>query len=248
MEHERREYETHWKMNEATREVFDRIAAAAAAGLPPADAGGRTVLDIGCGGQSNIVFPDATRVIGIDVDEAGLRRNTTITEQRLISINEFEPGGEAADAIACIFTLEHVEEPDVVFGKLARSLKPGGVMVIAVPQVRSPKALVTRYTPQAVHEWFYRRVLGRDPETNGTPFETVLDPAIAPDRLRRLSKAFGMTVLAEEEFEDNKQRQFREKMRVTGWRWSAARALSRLLARHDAAATDYLVALKAPVS
>jgi 2-polyprenyl-3-methyl-5-hydroxy-6-metoxy-1,4-benzoquinol methylase len=175
---ERREYETHWKMNAATRAVFDRVTDAAVAGLPPAGAGGRTVLDIGCGGQSNVVFPDADRVVGVDVDEAGLNRNTTITEKLLMSVDDFEPGEYSADAIACIFTLEHVEEPDVVFGKLARSLKPGGVMVIAVPQVRSPKALVTRYTPQSVHEWFYRRVLGRDPETAGTPFETVLDPAI----------------------------------------------------------------------
>ena len=212
MEQKRAEYETHWQMNSVTRAVFDRVGDAASASLPQAGEEGRTVLDIGCGGQSNIVFPNADRVVGVDIDEAGLDRNTTITEKLLVSVNDLDLRAYPADAIACIFTLEHVEEPDVVLGKLARALKPGGVMVIAVPQVGSIKALVTRYTPHSFHKWFYKRILGRDPETNGIPFETVLDPAIAPERMRRLARAFGMTVLAEEEYEDNKQRQFRESL------------------------------------
>ena len=163
MEQKRAEYETHWQMNSVTRAVFDRVGDAASASLPQAGEEGRTVLDIGCGGQSNIVFPNADRVVGVDIDEAGLDRNTTITEKLLVSVNDLDLRAYPADAIACIFTLEHVEEPDVVLGKLARALKPGGVMVIAVPQVGSIKALVTRYTPHSFHKWFYKRILGRDP-------------------------------------------------------------------------------------
>lgn len=241
-----RQYETHWRMNPATRSVFDRITAAAVDALGPAGPDGHTALDIGCGGQSNVVFPTATRVIGVDVDADGLARNTTVTETRLCSINELDLEESFVDAIACIFTLEHVTAPDVVFGKLARALRPGGVLVIAIPQVRSPKALVTRHTPQRFHDWFYRRVLGRDPESNGTPFDTVLDPAIAPDRLRRLAAVLGLHLLADETFEDNKQKQFREKIHLSGAPWRVVRKLSRTILRHDAADTDYMAAFQRP--
>jgi len=93
----------------------------AVAALGPAQKGGHTAVDIGCGGQSNVVFPTATHVIGVDVDEAGLARDATVTESLLMSINDLDLEEASADAVACIFMLEHVEEPDVVFGKLVRA-------------------------------------------------------------------------------------------------------------------------------
>lgn len=227
-------------MNPVSRAIFDRMEAAADEALTPLRRNGLTVVEVGCGQQTNVVFEGATRVIGVDVDQPALVANTTVTDPVILSANELELAPESVGAISSIFTLEHVEEPDVVFGMLARALRPGGVLVIAVPQVRSPKAIITKFTPQSFHEWFYRRALGRDPGAHGTPFDTVLDPAIAPERLRRLATALGLDVIAEESFEDNKQRQVRTKVHLNGRAWAAARAISRALLRHDAADTDYI--------
>lgn len=227
-------------MNPVSRAIFDRMEAAADEALAPLRRNGLTVVEVGCGQQTNVVFEGATRVIGVDVDQPALVANTTVTDPVILSANELELAPESVGAISSIFTLEHVEEPDVVFGMLARALRPGGVLVIAVPQVRSPKAIITKFTPQSFHEWFYRRALGRDPGAHGTPFDTVLDPAIAPERLRRLATALGLDVIAEESFEDNKQRQVRTKVHLNGRAWAAARAISRALLRHDAADTDYI--------
>ena len=227
-------------MNPVSRAIFDRMEAAADEALTPLRRNGLTVVEVGCGQQTNVVFEGATRVIGVDVDQPALVANTTVTDPVILSANELELAPESVDAISSIFTLEHVEEPDVVFGMLARALRPGGVLVIAVPQVRSPKAIITKFTPQSFHEWFYRRALGRDPGAHGTPFDTVLDPAIAPERLRRLATALGLDVIAEESFEDNKQRQVRTKVHLNGRAWAAPRAISRALLRHDAADTDYI--------
>jgi SAM-dependent methyltransferase len=227
-------------MNPVSRAIFDRMEAAADEALTPLRRNGLTVVEVGCGQQTNVVFEGATRVIGVDVDQPALVANTTVTDPVILSANELELAPESVDAISSIFTLEHVEEPDVVFGMLARALRPGGVLVIAVPQVRSPKAIITKFTPQSFHEWFYRRALGRDPGAHGTPFDTVLDPAIAPERLRRLATALGLDVIAEESFEDNKQRQVRTKVHLNGRAWAATRAISRALLRHDAADTDYI--------
>ena len=210
-------------MNPVSRAIFDRMEAAADEALTPLRRNGLTVVEVGCGQQTNVVFEGATRVIGVDVDQPALVANTTVTDPVILSANELELAPESVDAISSIFTLEHVEEPDVVFGMLARALRPGGVLVIAVPQVRSPKAIITKFTPQSFHEWFYRRALGRDPGAHGTPFDTVLDPAIAPERLRRLATALGLDVIAEESFEDNKQRQVRTKVHLNGRAWASCR-------------------------
>lgn len=231
-------------MNPASRAIFDRMEAAADEALAPLRGNGLTVLEVGCGQQSNIVFEGATKVIGVDVDREALERNATVTDPVILSANDLQLAPDSVDAISSIFTLEHVEEPDVVFGALARALHPGGVLVIAVPQVRSPKALVTKFTPQSFHEWFYVHVLDRDPDSHGTPFRTVLDPSIAPQRLRRLAAAMGLDVIAEESFEDNKQRQVRSKVRLGGTAWAAVRAISRAVIRHDAADTDYIAVFR----
>lgn len=232
--------ESHWRMNPASRAIFDRMEAAADEALGAHRHDGLTVVELGCGQQSNFVFEGAVRVIGVDVDEPALARNTTVTDPVLLSANDLELAPASVDAISSIFTLEHVQEPDIVFGTLARALRPGGVLVIAVPQVRSPKALLTKFTPHAFHKWFYHHVLGRSPDIHGTPFETVLDPALAPERLRRLASALGLEVIAEQSFEDNKQRQVRTKFHLNGPAWAATRALSRAVLHHDAADTDYI--------
>lgn len=240
-----RSYETHWQMNPVSRAVFDRCSAAAEAAL-----GGRTglvALDIGCGRQSNVVFAGATEVIGVDVDPVGLESNQTLTKRVFGDAVTTPIPEDSVDAVACIFTLEHVDLPDVVFGKLARALRPGGVLVIAVPHVRSPKAVVTKRTPQRFHEWFYRRILGRTAPGEGIPFETVLDPAIRPDRLRRLAGALGLEVVHEEEFEDNKQRQVRERLHLEGKAWNASRKAAGAVLRHDPAITDYVAVYQHPI-
>jgi len=218
---DRREFETHWQMNPVTREIFDRAVAAAIAarGGEPID----LVLDIGCGRQSNVVFPGARRVVGTDVDGEGLRGNQTVDEAIETDIVEARLPEDCVDAIACIYVLEHVPQPDVVFGKLARALRPGGVMVIAVPNVGAPKAKVTRATPLWFHTYVYVRLLGKKDPNTGLPFETVLDPSIRPDRLEHLAAVCGLEVIEWIDFEDNKQRQLRTKFHLTGWPWRLLR-------------------------
>jgi SAM-dependent methyltransferase len=49
---------------------------------------------------------------------------------------EFDPGGPV-DAIEMGFVLEHVDDPDLVLRRYAGFLRPGGVMVVVVPNARS---------------------------------------------------------------------------------------------------------------
>lgn len=235
---DRREYETHWQMNPATRRIFDEAvdAAMAARGGAPID----VALDIGCGRQSNIVFPGARYLIGTDVDLEGLDENRTVDEVVAADIGTADLPPESVDAISCVYVLEHVEHPDRAFAKMARALRPGGVMVIAVPNVAAPKARITRMTPLWFHRFVYERLLDRRDPNTGHPFETVLDDSIRPDRLENLAAVCGLRVVRRHDFEDNKQRQLRTKFHLTGAPWTVVRGLVRLVTfgRVDAELSD----------
>lgn len=231
-------------MNPVTRAVFDRAvdAAMAARHGEPIE----LVLDVGCGRQSNVVFPSAERVVGTDLDVTGLEGNVTVDEAVAVDIVGAEVPASSVDAIACIYVLEHVARPDVVFGKLAAALRPGGVMVIAVPNVAAPKAKVTRITPLRFHRFVYERLLRKPADDADSPFATVLDPSIRPDRVERLADVCGLDVLERIDFEDNKQRQLREKFRLTGRPWRAARraVMAATRGRVDAELSDVVFAFQ----
>lgn len=233
-----REYETHWRMNADTRSVFDRCMTVAERAL--SSRSDLVALDVGCGRQSNIAFPNTAQVIGLDVDRDGLMKNQTITRAVVGDALHTQIPTGTIDAIACIFTLEHVESPHIVFGRLARGLRGGGVMIIAVPHMRSLKAIVTKRTPYWFHVWFYRRMLGRVEVDSGLPFRTVLDERIHPQNLRQLASACDLQILYEELYEDNKQKQVREKVKLEGGAWTCFRRIVRVLLRHDPADTDYV--------
>ncbi len=241
---ERREFETYWQMNPVTREILDQAinAAMSARGGAPIE----VALDVGCGRQSNVVFPGARQVVGTDLDIEGLRMNTTVDAAVEADIVAADIPEASVDAIACIYVLEHVAHPDQVFAKFARALRPGGVLVIAVPNVAAPKAKITRITPLWFHTFVYRQLLGRRDPDHGMPFATVLDPSIRPDRLENLASICGLDVLYRTDFEDNKQGQLRERFHLTGAPWRAARRMTLTLTRHrvDPEESDVVLAFQ----
>lgn len=173
------------------------------------------------------------------MDEDGLRSNRSLDHAVLADIESEDIPENCLDGIVSIYALEHIHQLDVVIGRLVRALLPGGVFILAIPDVRSPKALITRWTPFTFHRFVYRRILGRRGLDHGLPFPTVLDPAIAPDRLERLMSALGMERLHVSASRTTSNAKF-ERFKATGVVWSAFRALWRETARLDPAHTEYL--------
>src|SRR3954469_17779478 len=100
----------------------------------------RRVLDIGCGNGANaahlarrgcevwgVTLSDTERDLAAKVCHKVLIANVE-TEDLDVPENYF-------DAIVCSHILEHLVRPDVALTRLARHLAPGGVMVLAVPNM-----------------------------------------------------------------------------------------------------------------
>lgn len=107
-----------------------------ACGLPPGDV---RVLDVGCGTGSLLTFPLALagyRIIGIDVDEPSVRlyasqrpKQASLIVGDVLSLAE----SRSFDVIICSEVLEHLSDPRIVLAKLAGLLRPGGRLIVTVP-------------------------------------------------------------------------------------------------------------------
>lgn len=144
-----------------------------------------SLLDIGCGEGLFIkeVAPHVAKAVGLEPTKfyAEYASGTLGLDVRqgLIEMANFPP--ESFDVIAMFHVLEHLENPVAALSQLHSWLKPGGVVVIEVPNIQSPTAryrgmsweLITpehrfHYTPSSLTrllesgQYQVMRVLSRD--------------------------------------------------------------------------------------
>lgn len=160
----------------AAQDVYDRL-------MP--DDRQKRVLDAGCGSASVLSFDSWTYVVGLDVSPTELARNERLDERIVGNLETYQLEAETYDAVVCWNVLEHLSRPEVAVTSMAKSLRRGGLLIIALPLVWSAKALVAKFTPLRFHIWVYRRLLGST--TAGTrgygPYKTYMRVGIAPNRL-----------------------------------------------------------------
>ncbi|HVT96787.1 MAG TPA: class I SAM-dependent methyltransferase, partial [Acidobacteriaceae bacterium] len=102
------------------------------------------VLDIGCssGGFLTHLKDRGWELAGIELNPEAAERARQNTGGQIMTGDidsvEFPPG--SFDVITCYDVLEHLYEPRMVFQKVARWLKPGGIFYIFVPNVLSWEA------------------------------------------------------------------------------------------------------------
>jgi SAM-dependent methyltransferase len=104
-----------------------------------------TILDAGCGDGFYALrlarrYPRC-QVTALDIDNVRIERLTAIAArlelenlhpaaQNLLAMTE----SEVYDLIVCVDVLEHLEEDQETVRRLARSLKPGGTLLVHTPQ------------------------------------------------------------------------------------------------------------------
>jgi SAM-dependent methyltransferase len=211
---------------------------------------GARVLEAGCGSAAHVRFPDDAKITGIDNDPAQLARNTACDDTILADLETYALPASSYDAIVCWYVFEHLRHPEQLLVRFASALRPGGVVVLALPNLLTPKGLVTKFTPHWFHIAFRRYILGR--KYAGTPghgpFRTVLPWTMTPERLLGLAASCDLEVAFQAYLEDGKQVETREKFGLTGRRWewvtNVVHRLSR--GRLDAARTEVLLVLRRP--
>jgi SAM-dependent methyltransferase len=208
------------------------------------------VLEAGCGSTTHVRFPGGFRLTGIDISQAQLDRHTGLDVKILGDLQSDDLGVERFDVIVCWDVLEHLERPMDALENFVRALRPGGLIVLAMPHVRSVKGLITRFTPHRVHVWVYRRFFN-DPlaGTGDTgPFPTFMRGSLAPRRIRSLAARRGLRVPYTHEYEAWSQKELRQRAHLTGavWRAVAATLRALTLGRVRADVSDVVLVIQKP--
>lgn len=89
------------------------------------------VLDVGCGNKPYRELVPAARYVGLDVDTPFTRR--VAAADVFYDGRTFPLPDAAFDGVLCSQVLEHVFAPEDFLGEIARVLRPGGTLVLAVP-------------------------------------------------------------------------------------------------------------------
>jgi SAM-dependent methyltransferase len=122
---------------EKLRQVLDRDRLRLLAPLAP----GSRIFEIGAG-DGRLVTALLNRgydASGIDPTRA---RGSPRRERATVAPVRFEDYESSAqqDAVVAMHVLEHLDDPEAAVAKAARMLKPGGVLVVAVPNLTSLQA------------------------------------------------------------------------------------------------------------
>ena len=185
--------------------------------------GGRIkVLEAGCGETpSPIGVGDGALMVGIDISERQLARNSWAHEKIRGDIQTYDFPDADFDVVVSWDVLEHLPRPEQALARLARAVKPGGLLVVKIPNLFSAKGLITKLTPYSFHVWVYKHVFGyTDPGVDDRPpFPTFLRRSITPPALVRFAGAHGLAIEMFGTFEADKQTNVRRRYKVTGTPW-----------------------------
>jgi SAM-dependent methyltransferase len=105
------------------------------------------VLDLGCGrgGLVELFWRDVKLAVGLDPDLPSLVEHRAQGMPVIGGRGEQIPfAGQSFDLVVCLWVLEHLERPEMVFGEVRRVLKPGGHFVFLTPNLRNPLLLMNR--------------------------------------------------------------------------------------------------------
>lgn len=127
--------------DEKSSDYFSHVRSEIEPALPPVCG---HVLEIGCGDGSTLGWlrhrNGTTRTVGIEISAsaAAVAAARADVVHRLDVEREIWPElGDKFDTILCLDVLEHMVEPWAMLDRLVEShLKPGGTMIVTVPNIR----------------------------------------------------------------------------------------------------------------
>lgn len=184
--------------------------------------------------------------MGIDISAQQIANNTVIDEG-IVGDVQTHPISDTFDLIVTWDLLEHLADPIAALDNLARAVKPGGVLVIGIPNVASVKGLVTKFTPHRFHVWFFREVR-KSPRAGGAegPFPTYLRWSLRGPSLRSWAATRGFTVELVVAYESEIQASLRQRYGVVDRRWTLLKAVLRgmTLGQVSAGDSDLAIVLK----
>jgi SAM-dependent methyltransferase len=154
--------------------------------------GALEILEAGCGRRWPLRMDGVSyRLTGVDLDPHSLEHRRSaekdLHEAILGDLREVDFPEARFDVIYSSFVLEHIRGAEQVLDRFARWLKPGGLVLLIVPDRGSVWGFVARLTPFWFHVLFKRYVQGaKDAGKPGhAPYPTAHDAVVSRRGIHR---------------------------------------------------------------
>lgn len=162
------------------------------------------VLEAGCGQKWGIsVAGVPLHITGVDTDAEAMRirreQQADLDEEIVGDLRSVELPAAAYDVTYCSYVLEHVEGAEAVLDRLVAATRPGGRIIIRVPDGDTVYGFAVKHSPHRVHV-LYKRYVERFPDAGKpghAPYPTIYDPVITLAGLREYGRRHGLTVVEE---------------------------------------------------
>lgn len=163
-----------------------------------------SILEAGCGQHWPLKLGELKyKLTGVDLDQEALAYRVNISkdldEAIVADLRNLDLGNRKFDVIYNAFVLEHVENAVLVLENFARWLKPGGLVILKVPDRNSAFGFLTNMTPFWFHVAYHKFILGRKNagEPGYGPYPTYYDQIVSRDGIREFCKAHRLTIREE---------------------------------------------------
>jgi SAM-dependent methyltransferase len=162
------------------------------------------ILEAGCGRKWYFTMDQIPfELTGVDLDaaamEARITRQKDLTRMIVGDLRTVQLGPNSYDVIYNAYVLEHVSDAEKVLENFVRWLKPGGILILTVPDRDSVHGFMTRLLPFSIHVLYYKLAWGlKEAGKPGfAPYPTVYDPVVSRRGLREFSEKHRLTIREE---------------------------------------------------
>jgi len=156
------------------------------------------VLEAGCGSAQHLDMGSNVHFTGIDVSATQLDNpaNSYMDEKINGDIQVYDFPAKKFDIVICWDVLEHLSSPEKALKRFSYCLKENGLLIIALPNVLSFEALITKFFPHIVHVYIHRYIFKN---TNAgkegyPPFPTYMRFSVSPDAIQKNASSFGLAI------------------------------------------------------
>lgn len=182
------------------------------------------LLEAGCGSATHIRFDAELDMVGIDIDQVELDKNTTVHEKICGDIQEYPLPKNEFDVVICWMVLEHLPRPKDALRNLGQTVKPQGLLILGIPNLLSIKGIITKFSPFWFHELFYKIM-----RYQSRHFPTFLRADIIPKNLVQFAEQNGFTVELCQLVEGGVSKKVRGRYRLADWAFSGIDAAARIV-------------------
>ena len=158
------------------------------------------IIEAGCGWQWPKEFANPSAVvIGIDTDTAALAKRKDLTKTYVADIRTITLPRAQADVVYSSYVLEHVKGAEQALSNFVDWLKPGGIIILRIPDRDSAYGFLTRITPHWFHIAYYKYIVRwKNAGKKGFgPYPTFHEPVISRRGIRAFCAAHGCEILHE---------------------------------------------------